>query len=577
MKTTKRSTGHTHLRARRPLRAMAAITLTAIGASCAPVDGQWEEEMDTQVGELTGAPSDPSMVANNAVVSIAANPNAPHCTGVLVSPRLVLTAGHCLNGTNLPGDSGLWDSRTPTWRTYNMPDATPNPGWTSGYKGNAIRYVDRIITDFNYTTATLATAAACQAACEGVTRCGAWTWQASTQRCFFKEPKFRVNFGPSHASPLGTATSSRYSIPGYADIAIMELDAPVAATVATPALVMSHLFDSEAEVRAFLSAQSYRAVGFSPANPTRRAVAMSYGEYPLRSDLVMLRAAGAGGSTVESGDSGSPLFMQRRGADGVTRSYVAGICQGTEAGGGRYTLTGINLRRAGSLLTFPYDPAGVDRRAAAPIGEWLNNVLYAESRAASDRLPVYNWFSPSRGDNFFTSDPRWTSDPRGVAPDVSGVRLDPPREQEADARMFRLEGYVFPPRQAQPAGTLPLWSWHSGAREDNFVSTDPRWSTNPATVTWNGEHIVGGMTQDGYTQYRLEGYVYDPRRPQPANTVPLYSWFHPGRGDNFATTDPGWSIPVSSVRWSGERITNGTTRDGYTIYRLEGFVPAAPR
>ena len=119
-----------------------------------------------------------------------------------------------------------------------------------------------------------------------------------------------------------------------------------------------------------------------------------------------------------------------------------------------------------------------------------------------------------------------------------------------------------------------LWSWWHSGREDNFTSTKPSWSMPVDAVRWSGEEIVGGRRQEGYRLYRLEGFVFDPLRPQPSGTVPLYSWYHPGRGDNFVSSDPRWRIPVSSVRWAGEHLADSsrTSRSGYRIYRLEGFV-----
>lgn len=170
---------------------------------------------------------------------------------------------------------------------------------------------------------------------------------------------------------------------------------------------------------------------------------------------------------------------------------------------------------------------------------------------------LLHWFSGDRVDNFLTSDPRWSG---RVGDLVDGYRL------------VRVDGQIFDPRGTRPPGTLPLYSWFSAERQDNFITSDPRWSMDPSTIVWDGENIANGLVQDGYSLYRLEGYIYDPKRPQPPGTLPLFSWFSGTHSDNFATTDPRWGIPVGDVRWSGEHITNGTVRSGYNLYRLEGYV-----
>jgi len=172
---------------------------------------------------------------------------------------------------------------------------------------------------------------------------------------------------------------------------------------------------------------------------------------------------------------------------------------------------------------------------------------------------LLHWYNGDRGDNFLTSDPRWSG---RVGDLVDGYRL------------FREEGQIFDPRGSRPPGTLPLYSWWNPERQDNFITSDPRWSMDPSTIRWSGENIANGHVQDGYSLYRLEGYIYDPKHPQPPGTLPLFSWWSSDRADNFATTNPRWSIPVGDVRWSGEHITNGIVRDGYALYRLEGYVLA---
>lgn len=188
--------------------------------------------------------------------------------------------------------------------------------------------------------------------------------------------------------------------------------------------------------------------------------------------------------------------------------------------------------------------------------EWrFQRVTHLPARLGMRHL--LNWYNEARGDNFLTSDPRWSG---RVGDLVDSYRL------------FREEGQIFDPRGARPAGTLPLYSWWHPERQDNFVTSDPRWSMDPSTIRWSGENIANGHIQDGYSLYRLEGYIYDPKRPQPAGTVPLFSWWSGERLDNFATTNRYWSMPVEDIRWAGEHLANGRVQDGYKLYRLEGYV-----
>ncbi len=536
-----------------------------------------QQEPGLVQAKLTRATEDPSSPQNDAVVSLGAHGRGG-CSGVLISPMLVLTAGHCFAGAIEDGGSGNWDSRTPIWKDFQMPEPSPNADWVTGIKGRSRIYEGHIIAGFDYRNTVVDNPDACRALCDAEEQCVGWTYKLSERRCFLKQqPSFTVFFGNRHGSPHATRQAHIYSVAGYADIGIMRLEEPVPPDIAIPARVMSHLFDDEAEIRDFLRRQHFEAVGFSMAQPTRRKAAMSYSEYPLREDLVMLRVAGENEATIEGGDSGSPLFLLRRQPDGSTQRYVIGICQGVEGGGGRYTLTGVNLAVRGSLLSFPYDSSRINRRVAAPIGEWLNNVLYADFISRHSVVPLYSWSSASAGDNFLTSDPRWASDPLGIVPDESGQYLDPQRRQNGDYRMFRLEGYAFNPKKPQPAGTVPLWLWYHSERKDNFSTTDPRWSSD-LPVRWEGENIADHRSQEGYTLQSLEGFIYDPKLPQPPNTRPLFSWWCPARGDNFATTDPAWAMDPATVRWSGEHITNGRRqhRPEYQLYRLEGYVPAEP-
>lgn len=80
-------------------------------------------------------------------------------------------------------------------------------------------------------------------------------------------------------------------------------------------------------------------------------------------------------------------------------------------------------------------------------------------------VPLHRWYSPQRGDNWSTTDPRYTDPVRGfVAPDY---------------RASGLEGYLFSPHLPQPRHTVPVHSWYSPERGDNFLTTDPRYRPRP--------------------------------------------------------------------------------------------------
>ena len=99
---------------------------------------------------------------------------------------------------------------------------------------------------------------------------------------------------------------------------------------------------------------------------------------------------------------------------------------------------------------------------------------------------------------------------------------------------------------------VALISWWHAGRGDNFHTTEP---------TWTGS--IGTM-REGYRLYRVEGHLYRPDRPQPVGTVPLVSWWNGSRADNMAIAQPAWSGPI------------GTVKEGYRLYRVEGFLRPVP-
>ncbi len=132
-------------------------------------------------------------------------------------------------------------------------------------------------------------------------------------------------------------------------------------------------------------------------------------------------------------------------------------------------------------------------------------------------VPLFSWFSPSRKDNFMTSQRNWAG--------CSGSSRSP------DYRFVRLEGYVFDPDRTQPSGTVPLNSWWSSDRNDNQTTTR--------------RSIISLFPS--YSMFRKEGYVY-PRLSSPvAGMIPFHRWSSPSRQDHWTTSQHGASGASESV------------------------------
>ncbi|HMO38285.1 MAG TPA: trypsin-like serine protease [Saprospiraceae bacterium] len=384
----------------------------------------------------------------------------------------------------------------------------------------------------------------------------------------------RIRVGNDRERDIFTTRSERYTMAGWEDIAILELVEDIPANKAIPARVLTRL-PNQANTPAsptqittavnWLRSQEYVITGWGGGHRIRRVANASFNVYQFRPfgdfEPNMMHLLGANGATLEPGDSGSPAFAM------IGRQrYLVGVAQGIQGQGGRY------------IVTFGVGSTEVQGRMKPDIGVWINNVLYQNRRNRTGRVPLFSWYNERRTDNFISSDPRWVGNPDAVLSDPRPDMYHILNQTEQQGyKMYRLEGYVFDPRQPQPRNTVPLYSWWNPQRTDNFATTDPRWDMSVASIRWAGEHISNGPTRDGYTLYRLEGYIYSPREPQPRNTVPLYSWWNPQRTDNFATTDPTWRMNVADIRWTGEHINNGPTRHGYTLYRLEGYLPLRPQ
>jgi hypothetical protein len=85
--------------------------------------------------------------------------------------------------------------------------------------------------------------------------------------------------------------------------------------------------------------------------------------------------------------------------------------------------------------------------------------------------PLWNWWSPARGDNFLTSDPAWQ-----------------PGTTHFDYVLVRHEGYVFD-QIVTGSPLVGLYTYWSPSREDNFVT-----------------RTVGSYAPD-YWFVRTEGFV----------------------------------------------------------------------
>src|SRR5262245_7527440 len=148
-------------------------------------------------------------------------------------------------------------------------------------------------------------------------------------------------------------------------------------------------------------------------------------------------------------------------------------------------------------------------------------------------VPLYTWYSASRGDTFTTSDPAW----------APAVGSDGQIIMRSGYRFVTTEGLVFSPDAPQPPDTVRLWSWYSPTRGDNFITSNPAWN---GASSWPPD----------YYRFRLEGYAYS--KPVANTRVLRGQWKQSssGLGDNRATANPDDAVPSS----------------GYTYVRDEGYI-----
>lgn len=511
----------------------------------------------TQAALTAPARNDLSTPLRNAVVRVGGG-----CTGTLIDDRTVLTAAHCLRAHG--ADDIAWTTNAAHWERIPLPPPTRNPNTVFGLRGQPAQPGRDVVGwDIDHAALNSSDPSSCAQRCDQNRRCQGWTYQRPSRpgaaaHCWLKRGGVAIHLGPDPDAFTSTFFGSYYSMPGKEDIAMLRLDQAVPTSLAQPARVLS-------EVSAFQSSDSWLAqhrfllVGWGGGHAHRRTMPARFGASRLRGNPNMIYVRGDQDVKLEPGDSGSPAFMLApvgRAGRGTER-YLTGAAQGVEQAGGRFVPSFTH----GGL-----SDTGVQRN---DLSRWLDSTLYSNAYRKAAHIPLYHWWSGRRTDNYLTSDPRWSAFPRGLV--FSGHNIVN-QHKRGGYRMSRLEGMVFSPKRPQPAGTVPLYSWWNPERTDNFTTTDPRWSMDPSHIRWVGEHLHNGSRRSGYTMYRLEGYIYDPHRPQPPGTRALYSWWNPRRKDNFTTTDPRWSMDPSQVRWSGEHLSNGRNQDGYTLYRLEGYV-----
>lgn len=383
-------------------------------------------------------------------------------------------------------------------------------------------------------------------------------WSDKKAKWFRLNRNLTVNFGTDKNNFNHTFHATSYSMPGFEDIAALKLSAHVPNNIAQPARVLSELPKQESS-ESFLNSITYRIAGWGGGTRYRKATGARFANLNLRGNPNMLYMRGENAAQLEPGDSGSPSFamLQTTENRGGLRRYLMGVSQGVESQGGRY------------VTLFSKGGTDSEGNVKPNMSSWIDSLLYQDTYNDNSRtIPLYSWWNPSRSDNYITSNPDWSIYPRSIlSRENNTIRNE---KLQSGYSLYKLEGHIFNPKRQQPPGTIPLFSWWSPTRGDNLASSSAAWSIPLNNIRWRGNTISSRRSQSGYTVFRIEGYVYDPDRPQPENTVPLYSWWSPSRTDNFTTSDDNWR----ARRSNGSEIQSGREQGGYTVFRLEGYIKA---
>ena len=123
-----------------------------------------------------------------------------------------------------------------------------------------------------------------------------------------------------------------------------------------------------------------------------------------------------------------------------------------------------------------------DRRSPDYVFVRIEGQVFNPRIPEPDTVPLYSWWNSARGDNFLTSQARWSGRPG---------------ESRDGYTMSRIEGYVY---RTPVAGTVPLHLFWNRARQDNYATSDALFGTRPT---------------DGYVGPAVLGYVFPPEQPAP--------------------------------------------------------------
>jgi hypothetical protein len=426
---------------------------------------------ETQSPELAGDSftASPNLPSANATVQLNNRWYGTACTGVLVAPDIVLTAGHCIMGMFPPGRAcdacAVANGRTCIACNPGNPVCPGSPPVPANCITNDVSRFD-----------------------------GAWHRFPASAGAL----PVNVNYGPITGSPIVTRSAIWFSSPpwvghpfiGHQDIGLLGLTGgSVAKTVALPRAI------HYSKPAGLTSSSRIGVVGFTILQRRRmQGLASSPTDFANHTLGALLTGAG---DVFESGDSGSPVFYP-----GLSGN-VLGITPQGDFG----SLVAVKAWFAGNA-TLASTTAWLQARTQMSLCAAVSPVTSSDDAASHRKL--MNWWSPSREDNFTTATQAWNGCYPGfdkrMAPDYGYARLEgwlplnrssttmvalnlyynPASNDNATATadfrpptswvLVERLGWVWP----MPAlGRLPLKLWYSASRGDYFTTTTSTdWSTS---------------------------------------------------------------------------------------------------